>query len=148
MPNAEAGETFSHVPMSAIPLIFHKHGAAVNWQGTSSRVQSQENRKNIQVSQMKLSGDSIVVATNSQVSTVLGSETVILNFNQGAYFGLNEVGTLIWAELQQPRRVSDLCDAVLAEYDVEPEQCRQDIFRLLEKLHAEGLIEVRGGPAA
>ena len=97
---------------------------------------------------MNISSDSIVVATESQVSTALGAETVILHFDKGAYFGLNEVGTAIWGRLQQPQTVTQLCDAVLAEYEVEPEKCQNDVLNLLEKLHSEGLIEVRSEPGS
>jgi hypothetical protein len=31
----------------------------------------------------------------------------------------------------------------MAEYEVEPERCEADLLALLEKLRAEGLIEVR-----
>jgi hypothetical protein len=33
-------------------------------------------------------------------------------------------------------------DALLAEYEVEPERLRQDMFALLEKLAEHGLVEV------
>jgi len=95
---------------------------------------------------MDIRRDSIVTATNSQVSTALGKETVILHFEKGAYFGLNEVGSTIWSRLQHPHTVQELCDAVLAEYDVEPERCFQDVVALLKRMHGEGLIEVRSGP--
>jgi hypothetical protein len=97
---------------------------------------------------MHIGSDSIVLATGSQVSTALGNETVILHFQKGSYFGLNEVGSAIWSRLQQPRTVRELCDAVLAEFEVDRERCRQDVLALLERLHSEGLIEIRDEPAA
>jgi hypothetical protein len=53
---------------------------------------------------MRIEGDSIVVATTSQISCVLDKDTVILHFDKGHYFGLNELGSLIWNQVQQPRR--------------------------------------------
>ena len=97
---------------------------------------------------MRMSTDSIVVATDSQVSCALNEETVILHFNKGAYFGLNEVGTAIWQQLQKPQSVGAIRDAIVAEYEVEQAQCESDVLCLLSKLHDEGLIEVRNGPAA
>jgi Coenzyme PQQ synthesis protein D (PqqD) len=95
-----------------------------------------------------MSTDSIVVATDSQVSCALNEETVILHFNKGAYFGLNEVGTAIWQQLQKPQSVGAIRDAIVAEYEVDQGQCESDVLRLLTKLHDEGLIEIRSGPAA
>jgi hypothetical protein len=97
---------------------------------------------------MSISHEAIVVATDSQVSTALGAETVILDFNKGSYFGLNEVGTTIWSRLNQPQSVRELCNAVLAEYEVDPDTCQRDVLMLLEELRKKGLIEVRGEPAA
>ena len=97
---------------------------------------------------MNISKNSIVVAAESQVSCALNEETVILHFDKGAYFGLNEVGTAIWQQLQKPQSVIAIRDAIVAEFEVEQAQCESDVLCLLGKLHDEGLIEVRNGPAA
>jgi hypothetical protein len=98
--------------------------------------------------EMTISGESIVVALKSQVSCQLEGETVILHFDKGLYFGLNEVGTLIWNEIQQPRQVQEIRDAILREYDVGSEQCERDLFKLLAVLTEKGLVEVRNAGAA
>lgn len=57
------------------------------------------------------------------------------------YFGLNEVGTLIWS-LLPPRcaSIDALCTAVAARYpDITGEVIRADAIELLERLVAEGL---------
>jgi hypothetical protein len=59
------------------------------------------------------------------------------------YYGLNSVGASIWNLIQEPRTINEVRDAILAQYEVEPEQCDRDIKALLEELEAEGLIEVR-----
>lgn len=100
------------------------------------------------VSGMNISSNSIVVATDSQVSSALGDETVILHFNKGAYFGLNEVGSIIWQKLQQPQTVGSIREAILREYDVDADQCEHDVINLLRQLHEQGLIEVRSEPAS
>ncbi len=93
-----------------------------------------------------ISSRSVVMAAESQTSCELHAETVILDFNKGAYFGLDEIGTLIWQQLQQPLTVEAVCDAVVEQYDVDRTTGEQDVIRLLEMLQAEGLIEVRSGP--
>jgi hypothetical protein len=90
---------------------------------------------------------SIVVAAASQTSCELHGETVILSFDKGAYFGLDEVGTQIWQLLQRPQPVRALCDAIVAQYEVEREVCERDVLSLLERLQAEGLIDVRNPTA-
>ena len=89
-----------------------------------------------------ITNHSIVVATQKNHSEELDGETVILNSKLGVYYGLNQVGTTIWNQLQQPRKVNEIRDAILVKYKVESEQCDGDLFALLKELEAEGLIEV------
>jgi hypothetical protein len=86
---------------------------------------------------------SVVVAIQDQVSTNLSGEMVILNLNSGVYYGLDKVGARIWSLIQDAQTVNDVINTILDEYDVEPERCERDIVSLLQKLSAEGLIEVR-----
>lgn len=93
--------------------------------------------------------DSQVVVSKDTVSSTLDDEEVVLDARQGKYFGLNEVGRFVWTRIQSPARVSDLVDALLAEYEVEPEQAESDVLTLLGTLAEKGLIEVQndGSPS-
>src|SRR3977135_2413642 len=94
-----------------------------------------------------ISDRSIVVAIKDQVSCDLAGETAILNMKNGVYYGLDPLGARIWNLMQEPRAVSEIQDTIRGEYDVEPERCARDLFGLLEKLLAEGLIEVKDSAA-
>lgn len=90
---------------------------------------------------------SVIVAAKEQISADLGGEAVILALESGRYFGLNDLGTLIWNLVQEPKTVLEIRDAILDQYDVEAEQCEQDILALIRDLAAESLIEIKnGGP--
>lgn len=89
-----------------------------------------------------LSLESIVTAATEQVSCPLGEEAAILNLKNTVYYGLDPVGSRVWSLLQRARSVSQLRDALVEEYDVEAEQCERDLLELLEKMRAEGLIQV------
>lgn len=91
---------------------------------------------------------SLIVASKEQVSTDLGEEAVILNLKTGVYHGLDAVGARIWNLLAETGRVNDILDALLKEYEVEPDRCERDLLALLQKLADEGLIEVRNETAA
>ncbi len=97
---------------------------------------------------MVLSRRSVVVAARDQVSCDLAGEAAILNIKNGVYYGLDPVGAQIWKLIQQPRSVDEVREALVGEYEVDPERCEQDLVTLLEKLLAEGLIEVKDGPSA
>ncbi len=92
---------------------------------------------------MNISADSVVVAAKQQVSCVLDAETVILHFDKGLYFGLNDVGTIVWNQIQSPRTVREIRDAIMSEYEVSTDQCEHDLMQLMQELCKQGLIEVR-----
>lgn len=95
-----------------------------------------------------LSLHSVVVATREQVSCALGEESAILNMKNSVYYGMNAVGSRIWNLLAEPRTVMQLRDAVLDEYDVEPDRCEQDLLALLEQMRSEGLVQVKSASAS
>jgi hypothetical protein len=94
-----------------------------------------------------LSLHTVVAVSAEQVSCPLGEEAAILNLKNSVYYGMNPVGARIWELLKQPRRVSELRDVLLEEYEVEPERCSQDLLALLQKMREEGLVEVEAAAA-
>jgi len=89
-----------------------------------------------------ISPDSYVVAVRDQVSCELKGEAAILNLKSGIYFGLDEVGATVWSLLAEPRRVTELRDALVEEFEVDPARCVGDLMQLLADLSRHGLIEV------
>jgi hypothetical protein len=87
--------------------------------------------------------ETIIVATSEQVSCPLGDEAAILNLKNSVYYGLNPVGAKVWNLVQKPCSVRDLRNAIVAEYEVEPERCEGDLLELLESMHQQGLIQVQ-----
>lgn len=90
---------------------------------------------------------SVVVAASEQVSCPLGKESAILNLKSSIYYGLDPVGTMLWNLLREPRPIGELREALLREFEVEPERCERDLFDFLARMREEGLIEVRTAPA-
>ena len=93
-----------------------------------------------------ITATSTVVASKDQVSSDLAGETVLLSMQSAMYYGLDEVASRIWELVRDPIRVSEVRDAILSEYDVEPDRCEADVLTFLRELAAKGLIEVSNGP--
>jgi hypothetical protein len=92
----------------------------------------------------QLTEQSIVVAVPAQVSADLpDGEVVILNMADGVYYGMNPVGGRIWSLITQPRRVREIRDILLDEYDIESEQCMQEVLALLKELLDQGLVQLQ-----
>ena len=90
-----------------------------------------------------ISDRSTVVVAKDQVSCDLSGEAAILNLKTSVYFGLNTVGASIWKLIQEPKTVSEIRDAILKEYDVEPDRYEADLLALLKELFDKELIEVK-----
>jgi hypothetical protein len=82
-----------------------------------------------------------VVAARDQLSSEVGGETVILNLPAGLYFGLDEVGTRVWALVQRPLSVDRICEALMQEFDVETERCERAVLDFLAEMERAGLVE-------
>lgn len=95
-----------------------------------------------------VSDDSRFVASPDQISCDLGGEAAILHLKTAIYYGLDPVGARVWDLLRTPRTLAEIRDAILAEYDVEPDRCERDLRDLLEKLAAERLIEILAEPSS
>lgn len=51
---------------------------------------------------------SIVATSNDLVSSDLDGEVVMMSIDNGEYYGLDAVGSRVWALLERPQAVSDL----------------------------------------
>ncbi|MBL8996790.1 MAG: PqqD family peptide modification chaperone [Gemmatimonadales bacterium] len=85
----------------------------------------------------------LVSATDEQVSAHLTGETVILSMRDGMYYGLDEVGTVVWQRIQRPTPFAELVQAVVAQFEVEAPVAETDLTALVRDLAAHGLAEVR-----
>lgn len=72
----------------------------------------------------------------------LAGESVLLDLNSESYFGLDEVGTRMWAVLTEPSSMESAVEKLLAEFDVEPQRLCADLHQLVEKLTELGLLHV------
>jgi hypothetical protein len=88
-----------------------------------------------------LSMDDVVAVPDSVLSRELEGETVILNLDTGTYFGLNQVGTLIWSAIGNRGSLRAAFDAVLAECDVSADLLQTDLLEFANVMLAKGLIQ-------
>lgn len=70
----------------------------------------------------------------------LQGESVLLNVNTENYYGLDEVGTRMWAVLSEAPSIADAIDTLLDEYEVERATLESDVSDLLIELLEKKLI--------
>jgi hypothetical protein len=91
----------------------------------------------------KLSPTSTVRRNENSLSATIDDELVLMSIELGNYYGLDVIGTDIWRRLENQMLVSDLCNTLHKEYDADADTIRRDVLALLERLAAEGLIDVK-----
>jgi len=81
------------------------------------------------------------ITRNPDVSVSgVDDELVMLDLEQGKYFGLNSVGAEIWHYVEQPRQVNDVVAHLLQQYDIDEPTCRAETGKLLESLVSAKLV--------
>ncbi len=75
----------------------------------------------------------------------LDKESVLLNLETERYFGLDEVGTRMWQLLTTSPSIDEAYRQLLAEYDVGADELRDNLLELLDRLLANGLVNVLPG---
>ncbi len=88
--------------------------------------------------------DSIVQRHEDKImSSSLGDELVMMNFESGDYFGINAIGNKIWEYLKEPIQVNVIIKNLCALYDVAPAQCEEETLSFVSNLLKEDMITVR-----
>lgn len=93
---------------------------------------------------MEIRPETVLVRSRDPVSVEVDQTVVMLGLEQGKYYGLEGVAGRIWALLDEPRSVRDVCTALIAEYEIEPEACLSEVTSFLSELAREKLVRVAG----
>ena len=72
----------------------------------------------------------------------LDGEMVLLNMQSGQYFGIDEIGSKIWALLEEKVMPVDIVKRLITEYEVTEEDCQQQVAEFLDELAQEGLVKM------
>jgi len=88
-----------------------------------------------------VSEDLKYVAHENLAASMVDGEAVILNLQDGNYYGLNAVGAEVWRWLREPKTINELVRLLTAQFKVDSGTARQDIVRLLGDLEARHLIQ-------
>ena len=93
---------------------------------------------------MSITLDSVVLRKeNGLMGGEMGNETVLMDMNTGDYLGLNSVGSSIWKILTAPTKVSNICEQLQAEYDIDDKTCQVETLKYLGMLEVENMLEIQ-----
>ena len=81
-----------------------------------------------------------LVPSDDALESAVGDETVILHLKNSTYYGLDPVGTRIWALLKEGLTPPDICDRLAIEYDMPRETIEADARKFLGDLAAQDIV--------
>lgn len=73
-------------------------------------------------------------------STILEGEAVLLNLDNGMYYSLNQVGTVIWELCDGHRTLAEILEKVCERFEVDGDQARQDLLTISSQLIEQKLL--------
>jgi len=91
---------------------------------------------------MSISFDWKVRVPDDVLVSQLDGESVLLKLKSECYFGLDEIGTRIWDLLLSSESIQRAYEALVTEYDEDPDKLRADLTELVDSFVEQGLIEV------
>lgn len=78
--------------------------------------------------------------TDDLLATEVEGEMIMMDPDQGLYFGLDHIGTDIWKRMAHPVLVADLVTDLAANYLAPVEKVEGDVLALLSRMAEHGLI--------
>ncbi|OGD78516.1 MAG: hypothetical protein A2Y64_05615 [Candidatus Coatesbacteria bacterium RBG_13_66_14] len=87
--------------------------------------------------------DAVPVKAGRIPSQEVDGEIFAITPEDGVLHNFNEVGSSIWLLIDGKRSLGEIERSVLAEYDVEPNQLRNDLKTFFKVLGEKGLVEYK-----
>jgi hypothetical protein len=67
---------------------------------------------------------------------------MMMDIEKGSYYSLDGPAARIWALLETPRTLPEICAVLVDEFEVEPDACASDTAEFVEELHRLELVAI------
>ena len=78
--------------------------------------------------------------SNEVLTASVDDMLMMLSVKQGRYYGLKGVGPRIWELLEQPATQAGIVAQLLAEFEVPPGLCAEQVAGFVDRLRQRGLL--------
>lgn len=92
---------------------------------------------------INLNENNIVMQNKDIDVSDLNGEKVMMNIDKGEYFSLNSLGSRIWEIIDKPKKINEVINTLLEEYEVSEEECKENVMNFLDVLKHVDLINVK-----
>ena len=81
-----------------------------------------------------MTDDSLISRREGWIVAWVDENLIMMHAESKFYLNLTGSGGRIWELLESPRSVSDLCETLSREFDIEPEAARLEVLPFLDQL--------------
>lgn len=74
------------------------------------------------------------------IAAEMDGDLVMMSIEKGEYFGISGVGSRVWALLESPMTLQQICRLICHEFAVDETACTQDLQDFSQEMLALGLI--------
>ena len=91
---------------------------------------------------LEIDPNAIITKNRSILASQIDTETVMMDVENGLYYGMNQVGSRIWALLDTPHTLFQLEAILFSEFDVAQGECLRDIQEFVSQLIEKKLVRI------
>lgn len=89
-----------------------------------------------------MSGNMSLKIPNGIVGREVGGSFILLDLESGTYYQLDSVASRVWSIIEEADKVSipDICETLLAEFEVSKNELETDIINLIDELKDKKIL--------
>ncbi|MEM6479806.1 MAG: PqqD family peptide modification chaperone [Pseudomonadota bacterium] len=91
---------------------------------------------------MSIAAENLVRRNPTVLFTDLGTEVILMDAQAGLYFNAKQVGASIWALLETPQTLREICEALQTKYQIDTETCARETAQFVTKLQEAQLVTI------
>lgn len=92
---------------------------------------------------MTITLESVVVQDPNLVQTELDEHKMLMSIEAGKFYSLNPWASRIWEILEKPAHIRELCETLVAEYEIASQDCQEEVLQFLRALVERRLVQVQ-----
>ncbi|HIG66304.1 MAG TPA: lasso peptide biosynthesis PqqD family chaperone [Porticoccaceae bacterium] len=88
----------------------------------------------------EISTQTTIQRQQGMIQAVIDGETIMMNVENGEYYGLDSIASRIWELIETPQTVGALKKQLLEEFAVDDAQCQNDVIQFLTEMGEKKII--------
>ncbi len=90
----------------------------------------------------QITAETVISRSESLISNSLGEDVVMMDIEEGAYYGLEAVAASIWKHTETPISVGSLCELLMKEYKISNDRCLQEVTKFLGDMVDRKMVQI------